>query len=640
MQFKHPELLWALFLLLIPIIIHLFQLRRFKKTPFTNVAMLQKVISESRKSNNLKKWLLLLTRLMLLACIIISFAQPFFAKSTALQEKEMVIYLDDSFSMQAQKDGFTLLEQAVQDLVKTVPSDSKFSLFTNNHTFKDVELKNVQNELLSLDYKSNQLSFNEVVLKAKTLFSRSVATQKNLILISDFQERKQNVLQDSIKDLAIHLVNLKPDNTNNISIDSLYFNNATKNQIELNIEVSGIPEDETVPISIYNDNRLIAKTAAAYNSTKKTTTTLSLPKNEVIKGRVTLSDNGLVYDNNFYFNIDKKDKIKVLVISESDAGFLNRIFTQEEFEFENLNLKNLNYSEIDKQNLVIVNGISAIPTSLQTILKQFHQKGGSIVVIPSLNPDIGTYNSFLSNLTSTKFTARIEQEQKITSIAFDHPLFENVFEKRVSNFDYPNAKTYWSITTNSPQLLSFANNAPFLIGNSNVFVFTASLNNENSNFKNAPLIVPTFYNIGINSLKNPELYATIGENTVIDVSKNIEKDHVLKVVKTGIEFIPLQQSFSNKVRLTFLDNPNTDGIYSLIDANDTLRNLSFNYQRKESVLRYQNMDDFIVSTIQNDIPEVFENMAKDNSITQYWKWFIIFALVFALVEVLIQKFLA
>ena len=640
MQFKHPELLWALFLLLIPIIIHLFQLRRFKKTPFTNVAMLQKVISESRKSNNLKKWLLLLTRLMLLACIIISFAQPFFAKSTALQEKEMVIYLDDSFSMQAQKDGFTLLEQAVQDLVKTVPSDSKFSLFTNNHTFKDVELKNVQNELLSLDYKSNQLSFNEVVLKAKTLFSRSVATQKNLILISDFQERKQNVLQDSIKDLAIHLVNLKPDNTNNISIDSLYFNNAAKNQIELNIEVSGIPEDETVPISIYNDNRLIAKTAAAYNSTKKTTTTLSLPKNEVIKGRVTLSDNGLVYDNNFYFNIDEKDKIKVLVISESDAGFLNRIFTQEEFEFENLNLKNLNYSEIDKQNLVIVNGISAIPTSLQTILKQFHQKGGSIVIIPSLNPDIGTYNLFLSNLTSTKFTARIEQEQKITSIAFDHPLFENVFEKRVSNFDYPNAKTYWSITTNSPQLLSFANNAPFLIGNSNVFVFTASLNNENSNFKNAPLIVPTFYNIGINSLKNPELYATIGENTVIDVSKNIEKDHVLKVVKTGIEFIPLQQSFSNKVRLTFLDNPNTDGIYSLIDANDTLRNLSFNYQRKESVLRYQNMDDFIVSTIQNDIPEVFENMAKDNSITQYWKWFIIFALVFALVEVLIQKFLA
>jgi len=640
MQFKHPELIWALFLLLIPIIIHLFQLRRFKKTPFTNVAMLQKVISESRKSNSLKKWLLLLTRLLLLACLIIAFAQPFFAKRSALQEKEMVIYLDNSFSMQAKKEGFTLLEQAVQDLVKTIPNDSKFSLFTNNITFNNVELKNVQNKLLSLDYVANQLSYNEVILKAKSLFLRSAATQKNLIFISDFQERKQNILQDSIKNLTIHLVDLKPDNTNNISIDSLYLSNTSKNQIELNIELSGIPEDETVPISIYNANRLIAKTAVAYNPTQRTTTTLSLPKNEVIKGHVTLSDNGLTYDNNFYFNIDKKDKIKVLAISESDAGFLSRIFTEDEFEFENRTLKDLNYSEIDRQNVVINNGISTIPTSLQAILKQFHEKSGSIVIIPPLNSDISTYNSFLSNLIATKFTARIEQEQKITAIAFDHPLFENVFEKKVSNFDYPKVSTFWSINSNSPQLLSFANDAPFLVGNNNVFVFTASLNNENSNYKNSPLIVPTFYNIGLNSLKNPELYATIGENTIIDVSKNSKEDQVLKVAKAGVEFIPLQQSFSNKVQLTFLDNPTTDGTYSLINSNDTLRNLSFNYQREESILRYQNIDDYTVSSIQNDIPKVFENIAKDNSITQYWKWFIIFALVFALVEVLIQKFLA
>jgi len=640
MQFKHPELLWALFLLLIPIIIHLFQLRRFKKTPFTNVAMLQKVTAESRKSNSLKKWLLLLTRLLLLTCLIIAFAQPFFAKNTALQEKEMVIYLDDSFSMQAKKEGLSLLEQAVQDLVKTVPNNTKFSLFTNNLTLNNVALKNVQNQLLSLDYSPNQLSFSEVILKAKSLFSRSKATAKSLIIISDFQERKQNFQQDSIKDLKIHLVDLKPDETNNISIDSLYLNNSTKNKFELNIEVSGIPEGETVPISIYNANRLIAKTAVANNASKKTTTTLSLPKNEVIKGRVTLSDNSLVYDNNFYFNIDERDKIKVLAIGNAESGFLNRIFTQDEFEFENRNLKNLNYSEIDQQNLVIINGISAIPTSLQAILKQFHQKNGSMVMIPALNPDSNTYNTFLSGLTAIKFNAKMEQEQKITTIAFDHPLFENVFEKKVSNFDYPKVKTFWSISSNSPQLLSFANNAPFLVGNNNVFVFTASLNDENSNFKNAPLIVPTFYNIGLNSLKNPKLYATIGDNTIIDVSKKIEKDHVLKVAKTGVEFIPLQQSFSNKVQLSFLDNPDTDGIYSLIDANDTLRNISFNYNREESILRYQNTADFAVSSIQNDIPKVFENMAKDNSITQYWKWFIIFALVFALVEVLIQKILA
>ncbi|MCH7524070.1 MAG: BatA domain-containing protein, partial [Bacteroidetes bacterium] len=43
MQFKYPELLYALLLLLIPIIVHLFQLRKFQKVAFTNVQFLKQV---------------------------------------------------------------------------------------------------------------------------------------------------------------------------------------------------------------------------------------------------------------------------------------------------------------------------------------------------------------------------------------------------------------------------------------------------------------------------------------------------------------------------------------------------------------------------------------------------------------------
>ena len=150
MQFKHPELLWALLLLLIPIIIHLFQLRRFKKTPFTNVKFLKKVVSESRRSSILKKWLLLCTRILLLAALIIAFTQPFLAGKSALKEKETVIYLDDSFSMQAKAEGGTLLENAIQSLVKSLPETKKFSLFTNKEDFKNVTLAEVQNDLLAL----------------------------------------------------------------------------------------------------------------------------------------------------------------------------------------------------------------------------------------------------------------------------------------------------------------------------------------------------------------------------------------------------------------------------------------------------------------------------------------------------------
>ena len=640
MQFKHPEILWALFLLLIPILIHLFQLRRFKRTPFTNVAMLQKVISESRKSNTLKKWLLLLSRMLLLACLIIAFAQPFFAKKTALQEKEMVVYLDDSFSMQARKDGFTLLETALQDIIKVMPSESKFSLFTNHKTFKDVSLKGVQNRLLGITSQSKQLTYNEVVLKAKTLFSKSKATQKNLIFISDFQESLGELKKDTLRDIVVNLVHLKPEHTSNIAIDSVYYKNAVGDQIEIGIDISGLIEDQSIPISIFNKNSLIAKTAVEYTSNLKTSTTVSLPKDEAIQGRISISDNSLMYDNDFYFNIGAKDKIKVLAVSEANAVFLERIYTEEEFEFQNYVLKNLNYSKIDANNLVVLNGLKTIPTSLQTVLIAFQKKGGSLVIIPNKEIDVDAYNTLLSSLFLCRYTKENLQEQKITDIAYKHPLLANVFEKEVSNFDYPLVKSYWSVSTTSPKIISYANGAPFLIGSANTFVFTAPLDKESSNFKNAPLIVPTFYNMGLKSLKVPQLYIPIGVNTTIDLANKITKDNVLKLIKPDVEFIPLQQAYANKVSLTFIDNPNKDGIYSIANGKDTLSNLAFNFKRDESLLRYTNSANVGAKTIQESIPKVFEELAKDNSIAQYWKWFVIFAIVFALVEVLIQKFLA
>ena len=115
LQFNHPNILYALLALVIPIIVHLFQLRKFEKVPFTNVAFLQQIILQTRKSSKLKKWLTLITRLLTLAAIIIAFAEPYFGsnKKNKLVENELVIYLDNSFSMQAKGSSRELLNKAI-----------------------------------------------------------------------------------------------------------------------------------------------------------------------------------------------------------------------------------------------------------------------------------------------------------------------------------------------------------------------------------------------------------------------------------------------------------------------------------------------------------------------------------------------
>lgn len=637
MQFKHPEILWALFLLVIPILIHLFQLRRFTKTPFTNVDMLQKVVSESRKSNTLKKWLLLITRLLLVVAIIIAFAQPFIATNTALQKKETVVYLDDSFSMQAKNNGISLLEKAVQDFIKNIGADTEFSLFTNEKTFSNVRVSDIQNSLLSLTFSHKQLNLNEIGLKANTLFSQNQGTVKNLIVISDFQERISVANPELDSRLQVHFVPLQARELQNISIDSVFVDDALNDQSTLKVFLTGGNEDEALPISLYNDDELIAKTAAKFKSNGDGEVEFTIPTNEALNGRLSIIDNSLGYDNRFYFNINSKEKIKVLAISASDSDYLNRLFRGNEFDFQKYRLNQLDYSSLGDQNVVILDAQLSIPTSLQNILRTFKNDGGTLIIVPSKNSDISSYNSLLSSLSSTQFQEKVVADVQLTSITFEHPLYRNVFEKEVTNFQYPSVKEYFKIQTSLPTALSLSGGDSFLVGNNGLYVFTVPLELENSNFINSPLIVPTFYNMAQSSLQMPQTYQTLGKPYTVDISAEIGNDDILKVAKDGYEFIPLQQTFPHRVRVSFDQNPTEDGIYSVLQNQQVLQNISFNYPRTESQLKYLDIGSLENMNSMDSIPELFEYLEAENNITAYWKWFVILALLLALIEVLIQK---
>ena len=638
MQFKNPELLWALFLLIIPIFIHLFQLRRFKKTPFTNVKLLQKIVAESRKSNNLKKWLLLAARSLLFTALIIAFAQPFFADETALKEKETIIYLDDSFSMQARYNESTLLEHAVQQLLKSIPEEEIFSLFTNSIEYRNITIKDIQNNLLTLTPTPKQLKLGEIQLKAKTLFSKNEQLQKNLILISDFQERMQVESKDSIIGLHEHIVQLTPNSTNNGTLDSLYISSTDSETIELTALLSANFDTQSIPVSLYNEDKLIAKTSATFEN-RKGSAIFTLASKEAIKGTLEISDAGLTYDNRLFFNIDEKEKPKVLVIGKSNSDFLKKIYTDNEFEFNSYGLETLNYREIDTQHLIIINELQQIPNSLIPSITAFVTDGGNLIVIPPINADIVNYNQLLTKLSVGSYAQQNESERKITQISFSHPLFQHVFQKEIANFQYPMVKQYLKINATLPPVLSYQNNEPFLVGGRGMYVFTASLNSENSNFKRSPLIVPTFYKMGVNSLKTSEIYNTLNGNTKIDVARKLAKDHILKVSKDQYQFIPQQQSLANKVTLIFNDSPAADGIYSISENGTILKNISFNYPRYESSLDYLELDNLGSVNIKTSISSLFQELQIDNRVTELWKWFVILAVLFILIEVLIIKYL-
>ena len=638
MQFKHPELLYALFLLLIPVIVHLFQLRRFKKEAFTNVAFLKYIAIQTRKSSQLKKWLTLLTRLLALAAIILAFAQPFSSKSTSFNTtQETVIWLDNSFSMQKKGPNGELLKRAVQELIENISPSKTFSLFTNTTVYKNTNIKAIQNDLLQLDYTPEYLDYNAALLKGHQLFSKENVSSKELVLISDFQEQNTSFQPKADSLATLNLVQLHPVNNNNILLDSLYLSKTTASSLELSVVVKNFGSNaEDLPISLLNNEKLIAKTSISKSD--KNIATFSLQPNEVINGKVSIEDSNLGFDNTLYFNINKKAKVNVLAISDSSDRFLKRIFTENEFNYTNQLGDAVDFNSIEQQNLIILNELKTISNALSMALIEFTRNGGSIVVIPSEKATTENYNTFLAS-NSWILNSFNNTEKKITSVNYSHPIYLEVFDGKVNNFQYPKVEGFFPLKASiGATMLSFEDGKPFLIQQNKSYLFTAPLNEENSNFIHSDLVV-TLYAIARNSLKPIDLYYTIGNQNTFDVDVSLKQDEVITLSSIEQTVIPQQQYFNNKVTISTSETPEIAGIYAITSKTDTLQNVSFNYNRKESNMSYQTFGDIQGITVSDSVSVLMDSLKNDSKIKELWKWFVIFALIFLLIEMLILKYL-
>ena len=638
MQFKNPEILYALFLLLIPIFIHLFQLRRFQRVEFTNVAFLKKVTIQTRKSSQLKKWLTLLMRLLAMACIIVAFAQPFTASKTALNtKKETVVYIDNSFSMQAKGTKGPILQRALQDLFDKTGGAEKLSWFTNNSERKNISPQDFKNEVLSIVYSQNQLTPSQVLLKANQLFSNEKGISKRLIYLSDFQQ--QETFPEIPADLLVNAVQLKPVKISNVTIDSVFVASKNTSTSQLKVKVSTIGnETSETPISLYNKEKLIAKTAIDFSENSNGTVTFDIDTSEEFIGKLQLNDANLPFDNTLFFSINNPGKIKVLAINEANGNFLQRLFEKEEFQFSQQTFKMLNYNEIPDQNFIVLNELKEIPASLATALKAFSEDGGSVLIIPAPEADLNSYNNFLLTMALGTLSSETPVEKKITKIIFSHPLFKDVFEKEVANFQYPKVNSFYTISTNATPAIGFEDNQPFLLQKNKTYLFTAAINKENSNFQNSPLVVPTIYNMALQSLPLPNLYYTIGAQNSIAVPVKLGPDEILTIKDSTTQFIPIQQTKANFVLMTTTDNPTTEGNYKIVKENEFLENISYNFNRNESELRYLNPEDWKGAEVYKTVDDLFDSISEANSISSFWKWFAIFALLFLLSEMLILKF--
>lgn len=640
MQFKHPEILYFLFLLIVPILVHLFQLRRFKKEFFTNVRFLKALAIQTRKSSQIKKWVLLATRLLFLTALVLAFAQPFsLSKEKSNSQKELYIILDNSYSMQAKGKKGELLQRAIQELLETTPETIHFSLLTNTETFWNTDIKSIQKELQNLQYSATPFELDPILNQIQ---ARPSLYQKEIVVISDAIGLESKQLTTIAKTDAISFIIPKAEQQNNVSIDSVFIRQTLDNFYEIGVQVSNYGENnQPVSMGLYNQNKLVAKTMFSLKKQKQVIP-FTIPK-KAFHGSVSLVDNGLTFDNTYYFSIGESPKTKVISIGEvAKNAFLYRIYTNDEFKYQNSTLAQLDYNLIENQDAIVLNEVEEIPQALQTTLHSFVEKGGNLIVIPSVKASISNLNSLVQMTGNTSFKSVNTTEKLITKIHFNHPIFRNVFENQISNFQYPKTKTSFTVTSTSPAVLSYQDESPFLVSSNTgagiVSVFSAALNMENSNFQQSPLIVPVFYQLAQSQEKNGIAARTIGNSDSYFIKTDLSKEGILTVKNKTEEFIPIQQNLVTKVKMNFENYPLQAGNFSVFNKKQWVENISFNYDRKESNLIHNNKK--LLSEIPQitSLSSVFDQIRTENNDSQIWKWFLIFALLMLISETAIIRF--
>ncbi|MBK7009513.1 MAG: BatA and WFA domain-containing protein [Saprospiraceae bacterium] len=193
MHFLYPGFLWSLLALAIPVIIHLFYFRRFKRVYFTNVRFLKEIKEETSSRNKLKNLLILAMRLLAVACLVFAFAQPFIptGQQVKLGEKAVSIFIDNSFSMAAEKENIPLLDLAkdrAEKIVNAYGEDTRFQIITHDFEGRHQRLVSKDEALAMIE----EIVISPAVQPLSKVINRQRQVLKGdhhlIFLISDFQK--------------------------------------------------------------------------------------------------------------------------------------------------------------------------------------------------------------------------------------------------------------------------------------------------------------------------------------------------------------------------------------------------------------------------------------------------------------------
>ena len=663
MSFLYPSFLWALLALAIPIIIHLFNFRKTTQVLFSNNRFLKEVKEATTAKRRLKHYLILLSRLLFLFFLIITFCQPIIPAAEQLGNgRNIILYLDNSQSMSAQtidqNRGLEVGVSFARSIVDLFPPDTRYKLLTNDFSPASNTYK-TKIEILDL---LTQIRLSPVSRAHKEVVDRisqsRTSRNQEVFWISDLQKSTLGQVSQWDSLSKLHLVPIQFSRQSNVFVDTAHLENpfaagGGKNVLNVKVRNDGDKAAERLNLRLTINGTQAATTSINIpaKGSAETSFDLSTTLSGLNEAKLAFNDFPITFDNEFYMALNFTDKIRILEIRSSEVRtVVEKVFGNKQiFDFSTYSVSNFNYSLLSKADLVVVNGLNAIDIPLANALRDYLGDLGTILFFPGSKPDVVSLKNFLQIPIANVPEVAVQQE--LDKPDFSNPFFENVFEEKSVSIAMPRGIKLLDWGNDRSAILRFKNDQPFLSRfdqRGSLYVVATPLLPGQTDFFNHALFVPVMYRIASSSIRSEsKLYYTLRESFIQLRSDSLQGEEPLRWVGEE-EIVPAQRKLSDEVIFDLPKFSIVKGFYKIVANRDTLSLLAFNLDKAESLLDQYSGEEMKallgagdnITIFKVGAQEAFSNEIKERYLgTPLWKYALILAIFFLLMEILLIRFL-
>jgi len=680
MKFEYPGFLFAFLLLAIPVVIHLFNFRKYKVLYFSSLRFLRQVDEETKSTQKLRHLLVLAARILAFSALILAFAQPYMPVEKSAKNAGnpvLAVYVDNSFSMTLKGTEGELLSEAreqARKIIRKASPETRIMLLTNDLSGIEQRLVTKTEALDRLD----KITVSALVRSVSTIVNwmrdeidKEAATNepvgvRQYVLLSDFQEASGDMKQLTSDSLGYYYpIQLLPQDLSNIYIDSIWFNDPNFKigiNNELNVRVRNAGEKDLANVELQldvNGSRRDVFIDLPAQSNLVTLINYSDLKPGLKKGIVRINDKQVFFDDEYFFSYEVRPKSDVLIVNGASAvPNVSRVYQLDNYyAVQSVEETAFTSDALNKKDLVVINGLNSFSSGTAAALLAFAQEGGSVALFPGDNIDLNSWNNLLRSIEMPALGPVQSAGVKVKSIQYDDPFFKGVFEQKPTDLNLPlQTKTYRispGSGSNSLNLLTLQNGQPLFVrsnGHFSAYLFGSSLAPAFGNFTSNALFSSLLLRTAEMSQRRIPIALTIGSDSRFPVYNAPKAETPMHLKNENTDFIPPVEQFNQISYISIAGLEASQrlqaGLYEIFNTKN-LGYLALNYDRKESAIQVLDAAQIKDGLHAQGIENVFFSQIDEGQSAagveiekprEYWRLLVVLALLFLLTEMALLKF--